>query len=131
MTATLTTASLPIRKGSRVLYAYANGAGVGHVEGESFYGESRTWVLREQDGTVGYAVQGLAVLVAVDAGTVLVEDGFNNVGRRCNVPGDGPAGEPARCWRVASAVSGGRYLVRHLDHGVVRLVAHRDMHNLY
>lgn len=125
------TPELPVRRGSRVLYADRDGAGIGHVEGESFYGESRTWVFRLADSSVGWAVQGLARLVAVDAGTRLVEDQWNNVDRLCNVRGDGAAGEPNRCWHVRAAVSGGRYLVEHLDTGVVRVVGHRDMTNLY
>jgi hypothetical protein len=123
--------TLTVRRGSRVLYATRDGAGVGHVEGESFYRESASFVFRFEDGSVGWAPQGLARLVAVDWSTTLIEDGFNNVGRLCNVRGDGAAGEPCRCWHVRAAVSGGRYLVEHLDHGVVRLVTHREMTNLY
>jgi len=125
------TQELPVRKGARVLYALRAGAGVGHVEGESFYREGVSWVFRCEDGSVGWAAQGRGHLVAVDAGTVLVADDWNNVGRLCNVPGDGAAGNEPRCWHVRSAVSGGRYLVEHLDTGDVRLVAHRDMHNCY
>jgi hypothetical protein len=123
--------TVPVRRGSRVLYALREGAGVGYVEGESFYCGGASFVFRYEDGSVGWAPCGLAVLVAVDAGTCLVEDQFNNVGRLCNVRGDGPAGEPVRCWQVRAAVSGSRYLVEHLDHGVLRLVGHGDMTNLY
>ena len=126
--------TLTVRRGSRVLYATRDGVGVGHVEGESFYRGGASFVFRFEDGSVGWAPQGLAVLVAVDAGTVLVEDEWNNVGRLCNLPGDGAAGrvvELDRPWHVRAAVSGGRYLVEHLDYGVVRLVDHREMTNLY
>lgn len=125
------TTDLPVRRGARVLYAYDNAAGVGHVEGESFHGDGAWFVFRQQDGSLGYCPQGLALLVAVDAGTVLVEDGMNNVGRRCNVRGDGAALRSVRCWQIAAAVSGHRYLVRHLDHGVVKLVSYKDMTNCY
>jgi len=123
--------TLTVRRGSRVLYALRSGAGIGHVEGESFYREGASFVFRFEDGSVGWAPQGLARLVAVDAGTRLVDDQWNNVNRLCNVRGDAAAGEPCRCWHVRAAVSGGRYLVEHLDTGVVRLVDHRDMTNLY
>jgi len=123
--------TLTVRRGSRVLYATRDGAGVGHVEGESFYAGGASFVFRFEDGSVGWAPQGLARLVAVDWSTTLVEDGFNNVGRLCNVRGDGAAGEPCRCWHVRAAVSGRRYLVEHLDTGVVRLVGSHEMTNLY
>lgn len=125
------TTTLSVRRGARVLHCYSNGATIGHVEGESFYVNSVSWVFRAADGSIGWAAQGGSQLVAVDAGTVLVEDQFNNVGRLCNVRGDGAAGHLNRCWSVVAAVSGSRYAVRHLDYGYTRLVGNRDMTNLY
>jgi hypothetical protein len=124
--------ALDVRRGARVLYATGDGeTGVGYVEGESTWDGSWWFVFRCQDGSMGWCPQGLARVVAVDAGTHLVEDQFNNVGRLCNVRGDGATGSLNRCWQVAAAVSGGRYLVRHLDYGTVAVVGHRDMTNLY
>lgn len=124
--------TLTVRRGARVLHCYSNGATIGHVEGESFYREGVSWVFRAADGSIGWAAQGGSQLVAVDAGTVLVEDQGNNVGRLCNVRGDAAAGHPNRCWQVVAAVSGQRLAVRHLDYGYTRLVSERfDVTNLY
>lgn len=123
--------TLTVRRGSRVLHCYSNGATIGYVEGESFYREGVSFVFRAADGSIGWAPQGAGHLVAVDAGTRLVDDQFNNVNRLCNVRGDNAAGHPNRCWQVVAAVSGSRYAVRHLDYGYTRLVGHRDMTNLY
>jgi len=125
------TPALPVRRGSRVLYAVREGAGVGHVEGESYYMGSMSFVFRFADGSIGWCPNGLARLVAVDGNTHLIEDQFNNVGRLCNVRGDSAAGERGRPWHVRAAVNGYRYLVEHLDTQVVRVVSHRDMTNLY
>jgi hypothetical protein len=137
VTSTLTDATtLPVRKGARVLADVAH-FGVGRVEGlavlpgSAFPGDTRYHTVRWANGDVTREPAASGVLVAIDFTTVPVEDQHNNVGRRCNVPGDGPAGEPVRCWQVAYAVSGSRYLVAHLRTGRVRLVAQRDMHNLY
>lgn len=122
---------LTVRRGARVV-GPASELGVGHVEGSAYFA-GRAWhVIRYGVWGIGYAEQGTDAVVAVDAGTVLVEDEHNNVGRLCNVRGDYAAGNPGRCWRVAYAVNGRRYVVVHLDTAEVRVVDHRfDMTNLY
>lgn len=122
----MTAATLTRR--ARVL-SYCPDLGVGVVEGRSYLGAETAAVVRWANGTVGAWED--ERLVTVDTSTVLVEDQLNNVGRLCNVRGDGAAGEPARCWRVVAAVSGRRYLVAHRDTDAVRVVSHRDMTNLY
>lgn len=126
-----------VRRGARVL-GDAGTPLTGTVEGFS-YGPVTgpraalcvAWpVVRWSDGMV--TPREPHTVVAVDASTVLVEDEGNNVNRLCNVRGDGAAGEPVRCWLVVSAVSGRRYLVKHVETGEVRVVSSRyDMTNLY
>jgi len=122
----MTVATLARR--TRVL-SYCPDLGVGVVEGRSYLGRATAAVVRWANGTVGAWDDDM--LVAVEAGTVLAEDEGNNVGRLCNVRGDGAAGERARCWRVVAAVNGRRYLVEHRDTSAVRVVSNRDMTNLY
>lgn len=125
----------PLRRGTRVLSHLGEFTGVGHVEGTSTLGTESAYVVRWANGVVDTWETHEPVLVAVDWTTTLVQDEWNNVGRHCSVRGDAAAGHPVRCWRVVAAVSGGRYLVERLDgegYAVqARLVAHRDMTNLY
>lgn len=86
-----------LNRRTRVL-SYCPDLGVGVVEGRSYLGRATAAVVRWANGTVGAWDDDM--LVAVEAGTVLAEDEGNNVGRLCNVRGDGAAGERARCWRV-------------------------------
>jgi hypothetical protein len=125
------TPALPVRKGARVLSLFSDGAGVGYVEGETFYGNRRFPVVRWSAEGIVSDRWDARYLVVVDAGTVLVEDQFNNVNRLCTLPlqqGEEPEG---RVWRVVAAVSRGRYLVAHLRTSRVRVVEHRSMSNLY
>lgn len=117
------------RRGTHVLTVISDKFGPARVEGRAYYA-GRTWsVLRYANGYVGYGTSD--VLAPVDCTTLITDDLHNNVGRLCNVRGDGAAGHPNRCWKVVSAVSGSRYLVLHLDTDEVRVVGHRDMTNLY
>ena len=125
------TPALPVRKGTRVLSVLGDFAGVGTVEGLSYLGGESAHVVRWANGVVDTWETAVPLLVAVDAGTTLVQDQWNNVGRHCSVSGDGPVGEPCRVWRVVAAVSGGRYLVAHETRDEVRVVEHRSMTNLY
>lgn len=53
-------------------------------------------------------------------------DLLNNIGRHCTIgTGEG------RVWRVRTAVTGSRYLVRNYRTGEYRTVSHRRMSNLY
>jgi hypothetical protein len=58
---------------------------------------------------------------------MFVPDLHNNRGRLCSLPGD----TVPRRWLVRNAVSGGRYLVRHVGTGRCRVVPHRSMSSLY
>lgn len=57
---------------------------------------------------------------------MFIQDTHNNTGRFCSV--DATSG---RTWRVQVAVAGSRYLVRNVQTGEHRVVAHRAMSNLY
>jgi hypothetical protein len=52
---------------------------------------------------------------------------MNNVRRFCSIPGD----VRARRWRVRTAMTDRRYLVRNVDTGEYRAVPVRIMGNLY
>ena len=58
---------------------------------------------------------------------VFVLDSMNNVRRFCSIPGD----VRARRWRVRTAMTDRRYLVRNVDTGEYRAVPVRIMGNLY
>lgn len=126
-----------IRRGTRVLAWNSATVGIGHVEGARYAsnnapaGTQSADIVRWADGTVDSWTRGRALLAPVDAGTVLVEDQFNNVGRYCSV--DAVNG---RAWCVEAALSRDasgelRYLVVLHDTGEVRMVNHRSMSNLY
>lgn len=57
---------------------------------------------------------------------MFTQDMHNNIGRRCTI--DATTG---RVWRVHTAVTGSRYLVRNYVTGEHRVVTHRQMTNLY
>lgn len=57
---------------------------------------------------------------------MFTKDLNNNIGRYCTV--DATSG---RVWRVQTAVTGSRYLVRNVETGERRVVSHRVMSNLY
>lgn len=127
----MSNATLP-RRGTTVLSILSGDPsyGAGRVEGHAFYA-GRGWaVVRYDGGQVGYGDSD--VLAAVDADARVVPDEGNNVGRRCNVRGDGRGLAVNRCWRVVAAVSGQRLLVVHLDTAETLVVdAWRDVANLY
>lgn len=57
---------------------------------------------------------------------MFTQDMHNNIGRYCTI--DAATG---RVWRVHTAVTGSRYLVRNVDTGERRVVPLRQMTNLY
>jgi hypothetical protein len=59
---------------------------------------------------------------------VVTADIHNNTGRFCSLRGDHANG---RSWQVQDALTGGRYLVRHVTTGEEREVTHSHMSNLY
>lgn len=63
---------------------------------------------------------------------MFTQDLHNNVGRHCSIRGhEGRFAHEGRAWRVKVAVTGGKYLVRHVTSGKQMVVSHRDMSNLY
>lgn len=59
---------------------------------------------------------------------MFVPDLHNNIGRWCSVNDGARAG---RVWRVRTAVTGRRYLVRNVETGEFRTVSNRVLSNLY
>ncbi|MFD9815018.1 hypothetical protein [Streptomyces sp. NPDC059080] len=59
---------------------------------------------------------------------MFVPDPFNNVRRLCSVRGDLSS---YRRWQVKARVTGHRYLLRNLDTGAHRVVAHADLKHMY
>lgn len=57
---------------------------------------------------------------------MFTKDLHNNVGRHCSI-----RGHEGRNWRVQRAMTGSKYLVRHVTNGEQVVVAHQDMSNLY
>lgn len=54
-------------------------------------------------------------------------DIHNDIGRYCTVRGD----KSGRVWKVKTAVTDGRYLVRNTKTGDTKTVPHKDLSNLY